>query len=180
MKQHRAAVASMGGLIVALIVLGLAGCGSSSDGAGTDPSGDGVVVSDVWSRTTAAQAQMGAVYLTLQAPLDDELVAASVSRDIAASTEFHETTKTEAADPSEEPDQDSGEMAHDSMSGGMMGMREVSSVALPAGTPVTFEPGGYHVMLIDLAAPLEESQTFDVTLTFRTAPPRTVTATVRA
>ncbi|MFZ8900881.1 MAG: copper chaperone PCu(A)C [Ilumatobacteraceae bacterium] len=31
------------------------------------------------------------------------------------------------------------------------------------------KPGGYHVMIFDLVAPLEIGQTFDVTLTFEKA-----------
>ena len=46
--------------------------------------------------------------------------------------------------------------------------------------PWHFEPGGYHVMLIDLVKPLEVGQTVPVTLTFAKAGTIEVTATVRA
>jgi copper(I)-binding protein len=42
------------------------------------------------------------------------------------------------------------------------------------------EPGGYHVMLIDLVAPLEVGQVIDVDLEFRSAAPLTVTVPVQA
>ena len=60
-----------------------------------------------------------------------------------------------------------------------MSMRHISAVVLPAGETVTFEPGGLHVMLVDLAGPLESGSSFDLTLTFATAAPETVTVDVR-
>jgi copper(I)-binding protein len=50
-----------------------------------------------------------------------------------------------------------------------MGMREIGSLTLPAGEEVSLEPGGYHIMLIDLAKPIEEGDTVPVTLTFEKA-----------
>ena len=63
----------------------------------------------------------------------------------------------------------------------MMTMQEVESVPVPAGGTVSFEPGGYHVMLIELVARRSRSgQTVPVTLTFAEAGTIEVTATVRA
>ena len=68
-------------------------------------------------------------------------------------------------------DDDSGEMPDGDMDGDMadgemaMTMQEVPSVEVPAGGTVTFEPGGYHVMLLELPDPLETGEEFDVTLT---------------
>ena len=74
-----------------------------------------------------------------------------------------------------------GAMSGSTMAGeGMMTMQEVESVPVPAGGTVTFKPGGYHVMLIDLVAPLEVGQTVPLTLTFAKAGRIEVTATVRA
>ena len=52
------------------------------------------------------------------------------------------------------------------MDGGVMKMRAVDKLALPAGKPVDLKPGGYHVMLMDLKQPLKEGETVPVTLTF--------------
>ncbi|HZB43149.1 MAG TPA: copper chaperone PCu(A)C, partial [Ilumatobacter sp.] len=53
---------------------------------------------------------------------------------------------------------------------GATGMREITSgVALDPGTAVTFTPGGMHLMLVDLAEPLVEGRTFDITLAFARA-----------
>jgi hypothetical protein len=59
-----------------------------------------------------------------------------------------------------------GEMDHGGMDGEMaMTMQEVPSIEVPAGGSVTLEPGGYHVMLLELPDPLETGEEFDVTLT---------------
>ena len=88
---------------------------------------------------------MGAVYLNVASTLDDALVGASVSTEIAAMTQVHETLMN--AD-------------------GTMGMQEIASVPMTANTPLALAPGGYHVMLLDLIAPLEIGTTVSVTLTF--------------
>ena len=43
-----------------------------------------------------------------------------------------------------------------SMENGVMRMRETPGVMLPAGQPVVLGPGGYHVMLMGLKAPLKQ------------------------
>lgn len=48
---------------------------------------------------------------------------------------------------------------------GQMTMQQVESIALPAGEAVSLQPGGYHVMLFDLVAPLEVGTSISVTLT---------------
>jgi hypothetical protein len=62
----------------------------------------------------------------------------------------------------------------------MTGMQPVDALDLPAGATVTLEPGGYHLMLIDLTADLEVGQDIELTLDFETGPDLTVTAEVRA
>ena len=48
-------------------------------------------------------------------------------------------------------------------------MQEVEKVDIKAGTPTELKPGGYHVMLMQLKAPLETGSTISVTLTFAKA-----------
>ena len=51
--------------------------------------------------------------------------------------------------------------------GGMMKMsRRRHACRCPAGKPVELKPGGYHVMLMDLAQPLKEGDSVPLTLTF--------------
>jgi copper(I)-binding protein len=57
-----------------------------------------------------------------------------------------------------------------SMDGGIMRMREIGGIDLPPGAKVSMRPrGGYHLMLMDLTAPLKDGETLPLTLTFEKA-----------
>jgi hypothetical protein len=141
--------------LVALVALGVGACGQGDgDGEQRDADGrDAVAVSQAWARSSPAGVTAGAAYLTLESAVDDELIGAEVPADVAATVEIHETVADAGAE---------------------MTMRRVSSVALPSDEAVVFEPGGLHMMLIDLAGPLESGSTFVLTLTFAAAAPQTV------
>jgi copper(I)-binding protein len=53
------------------------------------------------------------------------------------------------------------------MEGGMMRMRQVKAIELPAGKQVNLRKSGYHLMLIGLKAPLKEGETVPFTLSIR-------------
>ena len=55
------------------------------------------------------------------------------------------------------------------MEGDVMKMRAIAGLDLPAGQAVELKPGGYHVMLMDLKAPLAKGSTVPVTLLFKNA-----------
>jgi copper(I)-binding protein len=55
------------------------------------------------------------------------------------------------------------------MEGDVMKMRAVDKLDLPAGQPVELKPGGYHIMLMDLKAPLAKDSVVALTLLFRNA-----------
>lgn len=50
--------------------------------------------------------------------------------------------------------------------GGMMKMRQVKDIPVPAGGEAVLKPGGLHVMLIDLKTPLKDGDTVPITLSF--------------
>lgn len=50
--------------------------------------------------------------------------------------------------------------------GGVMRMRQVKEIAVPARGEAQLKPGGYHVMLIDMKAPLKEGDHVVITLKF--------------
>ncbi|MBK6972017.1 MAG: copper chaperone PCu(A)C [Sterolibacteriaceae bacterium] len=50
------------------------------------------------------------------------------------------------------------------MEDGVMKMRAIPRLDLPAGTPVALDPGGYHVMLMDLKQPLKTGEMVPITL----------------
>lgn len=161
-----------------LAVVSLAACGGDDDESSTNTSsvatGD-VEITGAWARTSPSMASMGAAYMTITSASGDRLLGAAVDASIAAAAEVHEVVATESSDSSMSMGSDTS-MAMDS---GEMTMREVESVEIPAGESVVLQPGGYHVMLIDLVAPLEVGTTFDVVLTFETAGDVVVTVEVR-
>ena len=52
---------------------------------------------------------------------------------------------------------------------GVMKMRHVDAIEIPPGESVRFEPGGLHVMLMGVSAPLETAERISVTLVFERA-----------
>ena len=50
------------------------------------------------------------------------------------------------------------------MEDGVMRMRSLPSVELPAGETVQFKPGGLHVMLFELKQPLKAGEELDLVL----------------
>ena len=100
-----------------------------------------------WARALPPVVKVGAAYLTIanKGAHDDILI--SVRSDIAERVELHEHT-TE---------------------GGMMRMRQMQEVHIPAGADITFAPGGKHLMLIGLRKPLAASTHFTLTLVFASA-----------
>lgn len=55
------------------------------------------------------------------------------------------------------------------LEGDVMRMRAITSLALPAGQAVDLKPGGYHLMLMDLKAPLKADTRVTLTLVLRDA-----------
>lgn len=182
-------------ILTAIVCCGALLAACSSD----DSSGESVAVNDVWTRITAPTATTGAVYMKLESADGDRLVSASVPTGVAGKVEIHETVGTgemdgemdtgttmegssamDPADDSEEGMQDEGGMDSESMEGAtgessempeaMMGMRELEDgLELPAGEEVSLEPGGYHIMLLELQEPIVEGDTIPVTLMFENA-----------
>lgn len=178
------------GFVTAALLVGVAvlGAACSSDSTTTPPSStsteapsptsvlnanaEGVTALGAWARTSPMSATTGAAYMELVGgPTDDELVGASVTSTIAASVELHETSMAGG-------DMDDMDDMGDSM--GMMTMRQVPSIAVPAEQTVALTPGGLHLMLIELAEPLEAGEVFDLTLSFASGEQLVVPTEVRA
>ncbi len=62
---------------------------------------------------------------------------------------------------------------------GVMRMRKIDRIELPAGGEVTLQPGGLHVMLLGLKQDLNEGDTISVTLKFSDGSQKTIEAPVR-
>ena len=115
-----------------------------------------MAVTDAWARASAGAATTGAAYITLKGGAQaDQLTG--VSTPVAATAQVHQTTTEN----------------------GIMKMRPVPSLPIPAGQTVAFAPGGTHVMLMGLTRQLMTGQSFPLTLTFSHAPPVTVDVRVQ-
>ena len=101
-----------------------------------------VAVMDPWVRGTVSAQKATGAFMQLKAATDVALVG--VTSPIAGVAEVHEMK----------------------MDGSVMKMAAVPKVDLPAGAVVTFGPGTYHVMLMDLKQPLKEGERVPLTLTF--------------
>jgi len=113
---------------------------------------DNVSVKDAWVRLPPPGAKVVGAYLTLEAKQAMTLTGAKSPA--AASVELHTM----------------------SMHDGVMQMRQLPSIALEAGKPVKLEPGGLHLMLIDLKQPLKAGDTvqIDLQLSPRKGKPQTL------
>jgi len=66
------------------------------------------------------------------------------------------------------------------MEGGVMKMRPVAAIDVPAGGKATLAPGGLHVMLMDLVRPLTKDEVVVITLRFEDGTTSQIAAPVRA
>lgn len=101
---------------------------------------------------------MSAAYLTIhnRGSDADRLVSAAAS--VAKAVELHTVVKD----------------------GDVMRMRPVQAIEVAAGATQKLQPGGYHIMLIGLKAPLKAGDRFPLDLTFEKAGRRVVDVTVGA
>ena len=104
-----------------------------------------VAVVDPWVRGTVATQKATGAFMQLRSATDVAIVGAASP--VAAVVEVHEMK----------------------MDGGVMRMSAMKSLPLPAGKTVELKPGGYHVMLMDLKAPLQKDSTVALTLVFQDA-----------
>lgn len=125
--------------------------------AGAAWAGD-ITVTDAWARASAGPSKTGAAFVTLTntGSSDDALLSAEASS-VSKVTQLHTHIKD----------------------GDVMRMRQVEKIDVPAGQTVTLQPGGLHVMFLDLQGSLTEGQTFPMTLTFAKAGTVETTVTVK-
>ncbi|MYN14420.1 copper chaperone PCu(A)C [Pusillimonas sp. TS35] len=115
-----------------------------------------VSVEDAWVRGTVSGQQATGVFMTLKSKTDAKLVAADSP--IAGTVEIHEMA----------------------MDGNVMKMRQIPSLALPAGQTVMLKPGGYHIMLLDLKQPIKAGEKIPVSLVVEAASGKRETLQIEA
>ena len=112
-------------------------------------------LSDAWAR--ASVTATSAAYLTIENAGEDDDALVEVRSDVAEKVEIHDMTMEEM----------------------VMRMRKLDRLALPAGESVRLAPGGLHIMLIRLRAPLAEGDGVPLTLVFEKAGAVEVSARVQ-
>lgn len=115
-----------------------------------------VSIKDPWVRATVPQQTATGAFMQLTAPQAARLVEARSP--VAAQAEIHEMK----------------------MEGNVMRMRAMPALELAAGRPVELKPGGWHIMLTGLKAPVKVGDAVPLTLVFEDAERRRQTVEVSA
>lgn len=122
--------------ILAAIALALAACSTGGSDSGTDA--DSLTITDAWVK--AADSGMTAAFGVLENSSDHDITVTAGSSPASPMIELHEVV--------------------DSV------MRPVDGgFVIPAGGTLTLEPGGYHIMFMDVPSPILAGDDVDVTLT---------------
>ncbi|MBR0756792.1 copper chaperone PCu(A)C [Bradyrhizobium jicamae] len=117
-----------------------------------------LVITQAWTRATPNGAKIGGGYVTIEnkGTTPDRLVGGA--GDIAGKVEIHEMA----------------------MDNGVMKMRPIDKgLTIEPGKTVKLAPGGYHLMMFDLKAPLKQGDKVPVTLQFEKAGKVSVTLDVQ-
>ena len=102
-------------------------------------------ISDAWARETVAGQTSTAGYMTIANKGSGDDLLLSVAANAPTQASLHSTTTAN----------------------GVSGMRPLpAGLAIPAGATVELKPGGTHVMLTGLQAPLRSGETLKLTLRF--------------
>jgi len=101
----------------------------------------GVSVAQIWARATVPGQKVAGVYLDIRS--DQAAVLTAVRSPLAASAEIHS-------------------MSNDN---GVMRMRRLPRLDLPAGETVRLGPGAIHIMLLDIKRPLHAGDQVPLVLT---------------
>lgn len=132
-------------------------------------------------RFLLASALLTALVAHAQVKVDDPWVRATVAPQKATGA-FMQLTSTKAAKvvAASSPVAEMVEIHEMKMDDGVMKMRAVDALALPAGQAVALKPGSYHVMLMGLKAPIKAGETVPLTLTVEGEDKQRTTVEIKA
>jgi copper(I)-binding protein len=145
---------ALAALAAGLMFGSVAGQDEADPSPGMDPMSEtgemepGLHVRDAWSRESMMVDLAGAAYMVIHNNTDADDALIGASSPAAGVVEMHESS-----------------MGED----GTMSMMQLEEIPIPAHADTTLEPGGYHIMLIDLAAPLVEGDQIELNLSFANA-----------
>ena len=122
------------------------------------PAGDVVGIMNAWVRETDAAAKANAGYMTLINVAPEEVTLVKIESDAFEKIEMHEMATVD----------------------GLMAMRQITDLAIPANGQVQFAPGGWHLMLNGPRQHLTTGQVVDMTLVFKSGMKQQVSVNVAA
>lgn len=141
-------------LSLPLALLALTSCAAPACAAGM---ADQVSVIDPHVRLAPPGAKVTGAYMTLRNAGDRAAPVVTAGSAVAKVTELHNHIND----------------------GGVMRMRQVKEIVVPAQGEVLLKPGSYHVMLIDMQAPLKDGDRVAITLGFADGSSKTVEVPVK-
>lgn len=115
-----------------------------------------VEITNAWARPTVPGQAVGGAYFDVRSTRGATLV--EVRSDVADAVQVHEMSRD----------------------GDIMRMRELKTLALPAGQTVHLSPGGIHLMLLELKHPLRVGEAVSLRVTLQDARRRKQTLQVSA
>ncbi len=126
---------------------------ASAANAQAEPS---LKVTEPWVRATVPGSSVAAAYMELNSAKPLKFIKAESPA--AKAVELHNMT----------------------MKDGVMEMKAVEAINVPANGQVALKPGGYHIMLINITKPVKVGDTVPLKLTFESADKKTFTVDVSA
>lgn len=146
-RQGAFGLRAIAALFAAAIALSACGSdGGTATPAGSSESASDVTIADTWVKSTTGTTDpsMTAAFGVITNASSVTRTIVSATNDVSDRTELHEMA----------------------MENGVMVMREIADgITIPANGSVTLEPGGMHVMLMDLTTAIEPGDDIHVTLT---------------
>lgn len=130
---------------VQLLKLALIGLATSAWSQSSEPD-IGLTVTNGWVRASEEIGGVAAVYFTLQNESSSKAVVVGVRTDVASIVTFHKTVVG---------------------STGAERMSAIPELRIPAGATAVLQPGGLHLMLIDLEESLVDGQILPLQLEMR-------------
>ena len=126
-------------------------------GVFADGIADNITINDPYVRAVPPMVKTSAAFMQIQNGDKVERLVVDAATPAAGAVELHMHTNDD----------------------GVMRMRRIPHIHLPPGETVALQPGGLHIMLFDLEAPLEPGDELPVTLTFEDGSTKRILAIVR-
>ena len=128
-------------ILAALAALNVALAGPWPALAGSED----VVVEGAWARASVGTSRPGAAYMTLRNTGNEAVTLTGIMTPIAMMPEIHRSTTNDK---------------------GVSTMAPAGEITIAPGESVAMAPGGLHAMLMRLQEPMNEGESFPLTLTF--------------